>query len=29
MMAVYDWEHEKMIDNMAKVRVLQELASTK
>ena len=29
MMAVYDWEHEKMIDNMAKVRVLQELASAK
>lgn len=29
MMAVYDWEHEKMIDNLAKVRVLQELASGK
>lgn len=29
MQAVYDWEHEKMIDNMAKVRVLQEMASEK
>lgn len=29
MMAVYDWEHEKMIDNMAKVKALQEMASTK
>ena len=29
MMAIYEWEHEKMIDNMAKVKVLQEMASSK
>lgn len=29
MQAVYDWEHERMIDSMAKVRVLQEMASGK
>lgn len=29
MQAVYDWEHERMIDNMAKVRVLQEMAAGK
>ena len=29
MLAVYDWEHDKMIDNMAKVRVLQEMAAGK
>lgn len=25
MQVVYDWEHEKMIDNLSKVKVLQEL----
>ena len=29
MMAVYDWEHEKMIDAMARTRALQEMASAK
>ena len=29
MQAVYDWEHRKMIDAMARVKVLQEMASTK
>ena len=29
MMAVYDWEHQKMIDTMARVRVLQDMARGK
>ena len=29
MQAVYDWEHEKMVDAMARVKVLQEMAAAK
>ena len=26
MMAVYEWQHEKMIDGMARIKILQDLA---
>lgn len=29
MQAIYDWEHEKMIDGMTRVKVLQEMAAAK
>lgn len=25
MQAVYDWEHEKMIDNMARIKMMQDM----
>ncbi len=29
MLAVYEWEHDKMIDSMARTRALQDMASAK
>ena len=26
MQAVYDWEHEKMMDNMARIKTMQDMA---